>query len=213
MNMIALVDEVYGLGANGNLLYKVKEDMKYFKEKTSSKIVVMGRNTFDSLPKGALPNRTNIVLTSDKTFSPDDAIVVHNYQGLLKEIRKYPSDDVFIIGGASLYAELMNRCDTVYLNRLHVSKYSVNEIDAFFPKFSFDWKLVASKSQVVDYQVISSKEEGQAELSFMVFKRTDLIKKGSREAHQPTLQPVTWTANTFFEPLDSETKNLFKPAT
>ena len=197
MNMIALVDDIGGLGANGKLLYRVREDMMYFKQRTENKVVVMGRNTFDSLPNGALPNRINIVLTSDKEFIHEGVKVVHTYQDLMKELNSYPSDDVFVIGGASLYAELMDKCDVLYINRLHVAGYKKEEVDVFFPHFDFDktidsgWSLVDRRVLHTQYQVVATGDRNFAKLSFFVFRKNEVLKETMREVHQPTLQPAT----------------------
>lgn len=197
MNMIALVDNIGGLGANGKLLYKVKEDMMYFKQRTENKVVVMGRNTFDSLPNGALPNRTNIVLSSDKNFAPDGVKVVHNYQDLMKELENYPSDDIFIIGGASLYAELMNKCDVLYINRLNTAEYKRGDIDTFFPRFdayktiASEWDMVERHMIHVQYQIVATGNTGFAKLTFFVFRKHEALMKAMQDASQIAMQSAT----------------------
>lgn len=119
MNFIVAVSENYGIGKDGKMLFDLKQDLKYFKEKTINKVVVMGRKTFLSIPNAPLKNRTNIVLTTDKAFCPQDVIVVHSYEEMFNEIKKYDSDDVFIIGGATLYNKLIDKCYKGYVTKIH----------------------------------------------------------------------------------------------
>ena len=121
MNFIVAVSENYGIGKEGKLLFNLKKDLKYFKEKTLNKVVVMGRKTFMSIPNAPLKNRTNIVLTTDKTFCPDGVIVVHSFEELFKQIEKYDNNDVFIIGGATLYNKLIDRCYKGYITKIHTT--------------------------------------------------------------------------------------------
>ncbi len=119
MNLIVCVDKNWGIGRDGKLLCHLKEDMKYFREHTLGKVVVMGRSTLESLPKGEpLPDRTNIVLTHKADFSKDGVIVVHDVEELLEELNKYDPDDVMIIGGASVYNEMMDMCDRLYVTKV-----------------------------------------------------------------------------------------------
>lgn len=117
MNLIAAVDKNWGIGYKGQLLDHISEDLKYFKEKTTGKVVIMGKNTFLSLPnQEPLPNRENLVISSSnfdnvKTFkTPEDA---------LKYAReKYNENDIFIIGGGMLYRTMLPFCDTAYITKI-----------------------------------------------------------------------------------------------
>lgn len=130
MNAIVAVDKNWGIGKDNNLLFHISEDMKFFKEKTINNVVVMGRKTLESFPNSKpLKNRTNIVLTTDNTYQVENAIIVHSLQELMKELLKYKSDNVFIIGGGSIYTQLLQYCDTVYVTKVNSSK----EADTFFP--------------------------------------------------------------------------------
>ena len=119
MNFIVAVSENYGIGKDGKMLFDLKTDLKYFKEKTLNKVVVMGKKTFLSISNAPLKNRTNIVLTTDKTFAPLGVIVVHSYEELFNEIKNYNTDDVFLIGGAMLYNKLIDRCYKGYITKIH----------------------------------------------------------------------------------------------
>ena len=118
MKAIVAVDKEWGIGKNNDLLFSLKQDMDYFRQKTTGKIVVMGSNTLKSFPGGRpLKNRTNIVLypSGEKR---DDCIVVDSLQELAVELEKYPTDDVFIIGGAMFYRTMLPYCDTVFVTKV-----------------------------------------------------------------------------------------------
>lgn len=118
MKIIVAADENWGIGKNNNLLVHIPEDLKYFKEKTLNKVVVMGRKTLESLPgKKPLPGRTNIVLTTDKNYDVD-CLVCHSEEELFVELKKYAMEDVYIIGGGKVYADFMDRCDTYFITKI-----------------------------------------------------------------------------------------------
>ena len=119
MNLIVAVDKNWGIGKDNHLLASLPGDMKYFKEQTMGKVVVMGRKTYESIPGGkGLPKRTNIVMTSNADYSAEGAIVVHNEQELFNEIKKHDAEDVFLIGGASLYNKYYKICDKLYITKI-----------------------------------------------------------------------------------------------
>lgn len=119
MNLIVAVDKNWGIGKDNNLLVHLKGDMKFFREKTLGKVVVMGRSTLESFPEGKpLKDRTNIVITHRNDFKKDGVIVVHNMDELAEEINKYNPEDVMVIGGASVYNELMTSCDRLLITKI-----------------------------------------------------------------------------------------------
>ncbi|HBU13285.1 MAG TPA: hypothetical protein DEB31_11390 [Clostridiales bacterium] len=119
MNLIAAVDENWGIGKDGGLLFHIPEDRKYFKEKTIGKVVVMGRGTFASLPGGRpLLGRTNIVLSADPSFRPEGVILARSIGGLKRMLQEYDSNTVFVIGGASLYNRLLESCRYAYITKV-----------------------------------------------------------------------------------------------
>lgn len=118
MNLIVAVDENWGIGYQGDLLARVSTDLKNFKRVTGGKTVVYGSNTLATFPGGrVLPNRTNIVLNWDPDYAPEGAIVVHSLEELFEELKKYPADEVFVIGGASVYNQLLPYCDKAYVTK------------------------------------------------------------------------------------------------
>lgn len=118
MKAIVAVDKKWGIGKKNDLLFNLPEDMKYFREKTLNKVVVMGSNTLKSFPNGKpLKNRTNIVLFPGGE-KRDDCIVVDSLAELSAELKKYPADDVFIIGGAMFYKTMLPYCTEVLATKV-----------------------------------------------------------------------------------------------
>ena len=114
MNLIAAADENWGIGKNGGLLAHISGDMKYFRETTKGKIVVMGRKTLESFPGGKpLKNRVNIVLTGNKDFVPEGVVICHSVEETLEKLKEYPKEDVFIIGGGMIYKAFLPWCKSV----------------------------------------------------------------------------------------------------
>ena len=117
MNFIVVVDENYAIGKDGGLIYSLPSDLRYFKEKTTGKVVVMGDKTYMSLPKRPLPNRVNIVMTlGGEDFQ--GAITVRSVEELKTVLREFNDEDVFVIGGASIYNLLMDYCDKAYITKI-----------------------------------------------------------------------------------------------
>jgi dihydrofolate reductase len=130
MNLIAAVDSNWAIGKNNELLVRIPADQKFFRETTTGKVVVMGRKTLESFPNGIpLKNRTNIVLTSNPNYQVKDAIVVHSLDELHEELKKYPSEDVFVIGGEKVYKELLDECDVAHITKINFAY----DADAYFP--------------------------------------------------------------------------------
>ena len=135
MDLIVAADRKWGIGKNGGLLAHIPTDMKYFRDHTMGKTVVMGRKTLESMPGGrGLPGRTNYVLTSQRGFSAERCITVCSIDELREELAEYDPDDVFLIGGATLYNRLYKEC-----NRLYVTKIDADlDADTFIVNFDDD---------------------------------------------------------------------------
>ena len=130
MNLIAAVDKNWAIGKNNELLVRIPADQKFFRETTTGKVVVMGRKTLESFPNGTpLKNRTNIVLTHDKNYDGKGAIVVNSLDQLHEEIKKYPSEDIFIIGGQKIYEQLVDECNVAHITKIEYEY----DADAYFP--------------------------------------------------------------------------------
>ena len=117
MKAIVAVDKKWGIGKDNGLLFSIPEDMKFFRQTTKDKVVVMGANTLRSFPNGnPLKNRINIVLSSK--LKRDDCIIVDSLEKLLDEIKKYPAEDVYLIGGAMLYKTLLPYCTEALVTKV-----------------------------------------------------------------------------------------------
>lgn len=140
MQAIVAADKNWGIGKKNRLLVSIPSDMKFFREKTTGKVVVMGRKTLESFPNGRpLKNRTNIVLTKNKDYAVKDAVIVHSEEELKEELRKYKEEEIFVIGGESIYRMLLPLCSTVYVTRIEQEF----EADTFFPNLDEkkEWKM------------------------------------------------------------------------
>lgn len=118
MNLIVAVTKDYAIGNNNNLFFNLPKDLEFFKQKTTNKVVVMGKKTFLSLPRKPLPNRIIIVLSNNDNFFYENVIVVRSIKQLFEELKKYNSNDVFICGGASVYNLLMDYCENLYVTEI-----------------------------------------------------------------------------------------------
>ena len=146
MNLISAVDKNWAIGLNNKLLVSIPEDMKFFRQTTTGKVVVMGRKTLESFPNGQpLKNRTNIVLTSNRNYRVNGAIVVYSLEELLKELKKYPSEDIYVIGGESIYRQLVDYCDVAHITKID---YAYNA-DSWFPNLDEkeEWEITADSEE------------------------------------------------------------------
>lgn len=146
MNLIVAVDKNWGIGCQNKLLVSIPEDMKFFRRETNGKVVVMGRKTLESFPNGLpLKNRTNIVLTRNPNYTVKGAVVLHSVEEVLEELKQYPTEDVYVIGGDSIYRELLPYCDVAHVTRID----HAYEADAFFPNIEEmpEWKLTGESEE------------------------------------------------------------------
>ena len=146
MNIIAAVDSNWAIGKENKLLVRIPDDMKFFRETTTGKVVVMGRKTLESFPNGLpLPKRTNIVLTRELNYYVKDAIIVHSIGALYEELKKYPSEDVYVIGGESIYRQLLEDCDVAHITKIEYAY----QADCWFPNLDEDdnWEIVADSEE------------------------------------------------------------------
>ena len=152
MNLIVAVDKNWAIGKDNKLLVSIPDDMKFFRETTSGKVVVMGRKTLESFPNGKpLKNRVNIVLTRDENYQVKDAIVVHSKEELDKELAKYNSDDIYVIGGESIYRMMLDECDRAFVTYVDYSY----DADTYFPNLDemSDWKLAEESEEQTYYDI------------------------------------------------------------
>lgn len=146
MNLIVAVDKNWAIGNQNKLLVSIPEDMKFFRSETGGKVVVMGRKTLESFPNGMpLKNRTNIVLTRNTDYKVKGAIVLHSVEEVLKELEKYPAEDVYVIGGDSIYKEFLPYCKVAHVTRID----HAYEADAYFPNIDQmpEWVLTGESEE------------------------------------------------------------------
>ena len=146
MNLIAAVDQNWAIGNKNKLLVRIPDDQKFFRETTTGKVVVMGRKTLESFPNGLpLKNRTNIVMTHDKNYQVKDAIVLHSLEELHAELQKYPSEDIYVIGGETIYRQLLDECDVAHITKIDYAY----DADAYFPNLDErpEWKITADSEE------------------------------------------------------------------
>lgn len=146
MNLIAAVDKNWGIGLKNQLLVRIPEDMKHFRNMTIGKIVVMGRKTLESFPGGQpLNDRTNIVLTKDKNYQVKNAVIVHDMEELFAELKKYKQENIFVIGGESIYGQLLDQCETAYITKIDYEY----QADVWFPNLDEleQWELIEESEE------------------------------------------------------------------
>ena len=158
--IVVVVDENNGIGKNGDLLCHLPNDLKHFKKLTTGHTIIMGRKTFESLPKGALPNRINIVITSDNADNYPGCIVARSVDEAFLLTKN--KDKVFIIGGGKIYNSTLYLANKLYLTRIH---HRFEDADTFFPDIDFNnWELIeevkhkADEKHLYDYSFRSYKK-------------------------------------------------------
>ncbi len=152
MNLIVAVDSNWAIGNKGDLLVRIPNDQKTFRMETTGKVIVLGRKTLDTFPqKQPLPNRTNIILSRNKDFKVKDALVVHSVKELLAELKKYPSEDIYIIGGDSIYSQLLPYCDVAHVTWIDHT-YAA---DSYFPNLDKDpeWVMTAESDELTYFDI------------------------------------------------------------
>ena len=153
MNLIAAVDKNWAIGKNNELLVRIPMDQKFFRETTTGKVVVMGRKTLESFPNGLpLKNRTNIVLTHNPNYKVNGAIVVHSLDELHEELKKYNSEDVYVIGGEKIYEQLLDECDVAHITKIDYAY----QADAYFPNLDEDknWRITETSDEKTYFDLL-----------------------------------------------------------
>ncbi len=163
MNLILSADNNWAIGKDNQLLVRIPSDMKFFRETTTGKVVVMGRKTLESFPNGLpLKNRTNIVLTGNPHYKVKDAIVVHTKEQLLDELKQYESKDIYVIGGESIYRMLLDQCDTAYVTKIDY----IYEADTYVPNLDElpEWEITKESEEQtyfdLEYRFLTYQKRG-----------------------------------------------------
>ena len=131
ISIIAAISENRAIGKNNELLWRIPDDMRRFRELTTGHPVIMGRKTYETIGK-PLPNRTNIIITRDKNYSAPGCIIVYSLDEALEKAKKIEGGEVFIMGGGEIYKEAIKFADKLYLTLIHEGK----EGDTYFPDYS-----------------------------------------------------------------------------
>lgn len=159
ISVIVAIAENNAIGKNNNLLWHIPEDLKRFKKLTTGHTVIMGKNTYHSLPKGALPDRDNIVITDNEDDSFEGCIMAYSIDDAINKC-KYDESECFIIGGGMIYEQFMGIADKLYLTKVH-KKY---DADVFFPKINYShWDKISedifiSNDPPYSYEIYQRKE-------------------------------------------------------
>lgn len=131
MNLIVSADKNWAIGKDGRPLVTIPADQQLFLQETKGKVVVMGRKTLEGLPGGRpLGNRVNVVLSRDPKFKMKGAEVFHSMEEALSFLSGYESEDIFVIGGESIYRQFLPYCDTVHVTRIDYTY----DADTYFPE-------------------------------------------------------------------------------
>ena len=150
ISAIVAVDENWGIGFNGELLEKIPEDMKQFRLLTHKRTILMGRKTWDSLPKKPLPDRLNLVITRGERKFDNMTVFINMEEAKVraKEVAKNHNDEWFVIGGGQIYKELLPFCDRVYVTKIFKSH---NNVDTYFPTLEQkEWE-ITHQSEILTF--------------------------------------------------------------
>ncbi len=160
ISIIVAIGKNNEIGKGNDLLWRLSSDMKRFKAITTGHAIVMGRKTFLSLPNGALPNRTNVILTRDVTFKPNDCLVFSSLDAALIHLRN--EEEIFIIGGGDVYKQTYPIADKLFLTKVYAT---FPEADTFFPDIDYgQWRQIGMETVPAD-------EKNMYDSSFYEFEK------------------------------------------
>ncbi len=146
MNIIVAADRNWAIGNKGRLLVSIPADQALFRQETTGKVIVMGRKTLQSLSGGQpLAGRTNVVLSRNVNFRQKGAEIFHSLDDTLGFLKGFPDEDIYIIGGASIYRQFLPYCDTAHVTKIDYTY----DADTYFPDLDKDpgWKITASSDE------------------------------------------------------------------
>ena len=146
MKLITAVDRNWAIGNRGQLLVRIPADHRMFRQETLGKVIVYGRKTLETFPMAQpLDRRVNIVLSANPDYSVKNATVAHSIDELMELLRAYSSEDVYIIGGESIYRQMLPFCDTAHITKVDYAY----EADAWFPNLDEDpeWEVTADSDE------------------------------------------------------------------
>ena len=160
ISLIWAMDENRVIGYHNQLPWRLPEDLKFFKRVTMGHPIAMGRKTYESIGK-PLPGRENIVITRDEDYDPEGCTVIHSIEEMLAYAAENKSEEIFVIGGAEIFKEVLQHADKLYLTMIHHQF----EGDTFFPVFDIDkWELESREIGLKD-------EKNPYDYEFLIYKR------------------------------------------
>ncbi len=147
ISLILAMAENGAIGNAGAIPWRIPDDMRRFKALTMGKPIIMGRKTWDSFPRKPLPGRTNIVITRDRNFAAQGAVVVHSFEDALSRAQEEAPSEIMIVGGAEIYLAALPKAERIHLTEVHAEVPG----DAHMPKFDpAIWKETARERHVSD---------------------------------------------------------------
>lgn len=159
ISIIVAIAENYAIGKDNDLLWHISDDLKRFKKITSGHKIIMGRNTYLSLPLRPLPNRTSIVITDDRAEQFEGCVMAYSIEEAVQQCKD--GEECFVIGGGSVYRQFMPLAHKLYITRVHKSY----EADTFFPEISEkEWRLLEAEDH-------SDEENKGLKFTFEVYER------------------------------------------
>lgn len=145
--IVAITEKTRAIGKDGDMIYHLREDLKYFKNTTIGHTIVMGTKTFYSFPNGALPNRKNIVLTRGNDIFPN-AHTLHSKEEVLEYAKTNPDEKIFIVGGDTLYHQFIENASKLYITIIDEDEKV--EADSFFPEIdNHIWKEISKSEYII----------------------------------------------------------------
>lgn len=168
ISIIVAIGEKYEIGKDNDLLWHLGDDLKRFKKLTSNSVVIMGQRTYESLPFKPLPKRINIVITDDPDVVFDGCVMAHSIDDAMIKadfwtaggIDFIGNDEVFVIGGGSIYRQFFDKADKLYITKVH----ETFDADTFFPIINSDWILKSEENHKKD-------ENNDHDYSYLVYER------------------------------------------
>ncbi|WP_066715284.1 dihydrofolate reductase [Clostridium sp. Marseille-P299] len=152
MNLIVAVDKNWAIGYQNKLLVSIPADMRFFRDETTGKVVILGKKTLETFPGGKpLKNRLNIIISRQKDLKVPDAIVVNSIEEALEAAKDYKSEDIYVIGGASIYNQMLPYCDVAHVTKIDYSYHA----DTYFPNLDEkeDWYLELESEEQTYYDL------------------------------------------------------------
>lgn len=149
---ILSADKNWAIGNKNNLLVRIPGDMKNFRRITTDNVIVMGRKTLESFPQGQpLPNRVNLVLSKDASYQVKGAITLTSIEALFKELEKYPDKEVYVVGGGSIYKQLLPYCDKAIITKID----EAYEADTYFTNLDElpDWEITEESEEQTYFDI------------------------------------------------------------